>query len=352
MPDNIKRHIVIVDDNAVNLDLAENTLKEKYKLTKLISGEQLFKFLSRITPDMILLDIQMPEMNGYEVMKKLNENSEYKKIPVIFLTSQDGVYSEREGFKLGAKDFIKKPFDNEIMLSRIDTQMCLHAYSTNLEEVVDEKTKIIVDLQNALTLSFAEIIESRDGTTGCHVRNTTEYFELMLDAMVHEPAYKSQLPEVYISDLIKASTLHDIGKIGISDNILKKPGPLNQDEFENMKKHSKIGSDIIDKLISKSYVDKFLSFARDMALCHHERWNGTGYPNAIAGDDIPLYVRALSIVDVYDALTSIRPYKRAFSHSEAMEIISKDSGKFFDPALFDLFVKNEKLFEDLKKQGT
>lgn len=346
-----KKHIVVVDDEPVNLALAENALNGNYKLTKLISGDQLFKFLTRKKPDMILLDVQMPDMDGYEVLRRLSEDPLQKDIPVIFLTSQSDAASEKRGFRLGAKDFIRKPFDNEIMLARIKSQMELYDYRTHLEDVIDEKAAQITNLQHVLTISWAEMIESRDGTTGAHVRNTTAYFELLVKELASQPKHEAELPEALLSELLRASTLHDIGKIGISDTILKKPGPLDKDEFLQMKLHSQIGADMIGKIMTQTDFDTFLHYAKAMANFHHERWDGTGYPSGLKGLDIPIYVRALSVVDVYDALTSVRPYKRAFTHQEAMAIIDGDCGKFFDPDIFSAFVKIEDRVASLKKEG-
>lgn len=349
-----KRHIVVVDDEPVNLDIAEHALNDTYKLTKLISGEQLLRFLDRVQPDMILLDVFMPGMNGYETLSAIMKNPKIKDIPVIFLTSKIDTDSERLGFRLGAKDFIKKPFDNEIMLARVQSQIELHVYRTQLESVVEFKTNQIASLQHVLTVSWAEMIESRDGTTGAHVMHTTAYYELLIRTMAKLPAYAHELPEEIISDLLQASTLHDIGKIGISDAILKKPGPLDKEEFAQMQLHSQIGADILEKIIVKTAFDSFMNYAKDMAWFHHERWDGTGYPCRMKGAIIPLYVRALSIVDVYDALTSVRPYKRAFSHEEALEIMHGDCGKFFDPEIFAVFIANEQAFLQLhqKIKGT
>lgn len=346
-----QKHIVIVDDEPVNLALAGNALDGHYRLTKLISGEQLLQFLHRIKPDMILLDVQMPGMNGYEVLEKLLENPNTRSIPVIFLTSQNDGDSEKKGFRLGAKDFIRKPFDNEIMVARIQSQMELYSYRTHLEGVIDEKAAQIAHLQHTLTVSWAEMIESRDGTTGAHVRNTSTYFALLLQELANQPAYAKELPEAILEELYRASALHDIGKIGISDTILKKPGPLDQGEFTTMRTHSQIGADMITKIMSKTDFDIFLNYAKAMAWGHHERWDGTGYPRGLKGQDIPLYVRALSIVDVYDALTSVRPYKRAFTHQEALEIIEKDSGKFFDPDVFQTFLHVESAISGTQKEG-
>lgn len=346
-----KRHVVVVDDEPVNLEIAENALNGYYKLTKLISGEQLMKFLDRIKPDMILLDVQMPGMNGYDALKKIMENHSTQNIPVIFLTSQDSTDSERLGLRLGAKDFIRKPFDNEVMLSRIRSQMELYIYRNQLEEVIEQKTAQITDLQHVLTVSWAEMIESRDGTTGSHVRNTTGYYEILIKAMGEDPKYAQELQEEIRGELLRASTLHDIGKIGISDIILKKPMSLDECEFVQMKTHSQIGADMIEKIISKAYYDSFLNYAKEMAWFHHERWDGTGYPRKLKGLEIPTYVRALSIVDVYDALTSVRPYKKAFTHENALEIIKQDSGKFFDPDIFKVFMENEEKFRAFQKES-
>lgn len=332
-----QKHIVIVDDNPVNLDLAENVLKDSFKLSKLISGEQLLKFLSRIKPDMILLDIQMPGMDGYEIMQRIKQNPEWENIPVIFLTGQKDVDSEREGFRLGAKDFITKPFDNVVMLSRIRSQMELHQYRVGLEDVIFKKTKTIENLQHLITVSWAEMIESRDGTTGSHVRNTTRYFEELLNIIAEEPEYMEKMTEDIKNDLLRASSLHDIGKIAISDVVLKKPGSLTKEEYDDMKQHSKIGGDMIQKIIEETQPEEFLLYAKDMALLHHEKWDGTGYPMGLKGEEIPIYVRILSIADVFDALTSVRPYKKAFTLQEAMSIMLDERGEFFSPELFDIF---------------
>lgn len=346
-----QRHIVIVDDEPVNLELAQRALSVEYRITKLISGAQLLTFLTRVKPDMILLDVQMPDMNGYEVMEKINSNPETHTIPVIFLTAQDSLASEKKCLMLGAKDFIRKPFDNEIMLARVRSQMQLYLYRSHLEEIIERNTRQISELQHLLTVGMAEVIESRDGTTGCHVRNTTVYFEILIRTMADMPLYADELSG-NIDDLLRASALHDIGKIGISDAILKKPGSLDKFEFTEMKRHSEIGADLIGKIVAQSSFEKFLVYAQEMARYHHERWDGNGYPSGIKGTAIPSYVRALSIVDVYDALTAVRPYKRAFSHEEAIEIITQDNGKFFAPDIFEVFMSINEQMRAVVKEGT
>lgn len=345
-----RKHIVVVDDNPVNLELADTVLQEEFKVTKLISGEQLLKFLTRIIPDMILLDVQMPGMNGFETLAEIRKNPQYKNIPVIFLTGQKDSMSEKEGLQLGAQDFIGKPFNSEVMLTRIRAQLELYEYRNDLEQIVREQTQQVADLHRTITESWAEMVESRDGTTGSHIRNTTAYFKKFFAILLEMPNYADNFPAQMVEELSWASTTHDIGKIGISDNVLKKPGPLTTDEMADMKCHSAIGAGVIQKIIDSTISDdRFLEYSREMALWHHERWDGTGYPQRLRGNEIPLYVQVLSIVDVYDALTSIRPYKRAFSHEEALDIIQNDSGTFFNPELVDIFMAHESEFPSVKE---
>lgn len=338
-----RKHIVIVDDDKVNRELAEQVLEEEYHLTKLESGEALLKFLADTKPDMILLDIQMPGISGYETLEMIRLHKEWRDIPVIFLTGQSDIESERTGFRLGAKDFIKKPFDHVVMRSRIRSQMELYHYQTELQNIISDKTELVEELQHVITMGWAEVIESRDGTTGSHVRHTTSYYKVLLDLLNETPSYKERISKESQADLLRASALHDIGKIGISDMVLKKPGPLTSQEFDDMKKHVNIGAGMIQKIIDGTRPDKFLLYAKDMALYHHERWDGTGYPHGLQGNEIPLYVQLLTIADIYDALTAVRPYKRAFTFEEAFDIMNKDRGRFYSPALFDLIKDNREL---------
>ncbi len=342
-----KKHIVVVDDNPVNLDLAESVLKEEFRLTKLESGEALLSFLEHAHPDMILLDIQMPGISGYEALEMVRQREAWKDIPVIFLTAQNDVQSERTGFRLGAKDFIRKPFDPVVMVSRVKSQMELYQYQTELQEIVSDKTAEVEELQHVITVSWAEIIESRDGTTGSHVQHTTRYFEALLEIAGKSPAYRERLADEHVSDLLRASALHDIGKIGISDTVLKKPAALTPEEFAYMKTHAQIGADMIQKIIDRTHESRFLRYAHDMALYHHERWDGTGYPCGLREEEIPLHVQILTIADVFDALTAVRPYKRAFTFEEAVDIMRNDRSKFYSPNLFDTFMENREVFRRL-----
>ncbi len=364
MPDLSKKHILVVDDVPANLKFAEQLLEHKYRLTLAISGAQALKFLTKAEPDLILLDLNMPEMDGCTVIKKLKENPDTEKIPVIILTSEADSAMELKCLAMGAVDFIRKPFVTEIMLSRIETQIELNHYRHKLEYLVEEKTAVIERLQDVMSTCFAELVESRDGTTGGHIKNTTRYFSVFVKELAKHDKYKEILTPNYIRSLVRAAPLHDIGKIGINDSVLRKESKLDAEEFEHMKTHATIGGDTfknifnavegvhhhselgaytLDKIcdtmdVPESADTAFLHTAREMALYHHERWNGTGYPTGISGEQIPLCARILSIVDVYDALTSKRSYKEAFSHEMAMRIIIEDRGVFFDPDLTDIFV--------------
>lgn len=358
------KHILVVDDVPANLKYAQKLLGDRYRLTLASSGMQALKFLQKNAPDLILLDVNMPEMDGCAVLKVLKNDQATAKLPVIILTSEINSDMELRCLNLGAVDFIRKPFITEIMLSRIETQLELSGYRNKLEYMVDEKTAVIERLQDVMSYCFAELVESRDGTTGGHIKNTTRYFVIFLDELALLDGYKDILTPDYKKKLVRAAPLHDIGKIGISDSILRKETVLSKEEFDHMKTHTNIGGDtflhifssvegaahhsqmgamaidnIFDNMdVTESADTDFLHIARDMALYHHERWNGTGYPTGISGEKIPLCARILSIVDVYDALTSKRSYKDAFSHEKAMQIIIEDKGIFFDPALTDIFV--------------
>ncbi len=374
MTDKTKKHILVIDDVPANLKYAEQLLEEKYRLTLAISGAQALKYLTKNEPDLILLDLNMPEMDGCTVLTKLKENPVTENIPVIILTSEVDVSTELKCLALGAVDFIRKPFVTEIMLSRIETQIELSEYRHKLEYLVEEKTEVIERQQDVMSTCFAELVESRDGTTGGHIKNTTRYFAVFVNELAKYDKYKNILTPKYIRNLVRAAPLHDIGKIGINDCVLRKESRLDAEEFEHMKTHVTIGGDTFQNIFSSvegahhhsqlgaAAIEKacgsidvpdnsdtaFLHTARDMALYHHERWNGTGYPTGISGEDIPLCARILSIVDVYDALTSKRSYKEAFSHEKAMQIIIEDKGVFFDPDLTDIFVSiNDKIKECL-----
>lgn len=342
-------HIVIVDDNVTNLKFAEQALKPYYKVTLLTSAAQTMKFLSKCTPDLILLDINMPEINGYEIFSTIKSIDRLKQIPIIFLTALNDVESELKCLKLGALDFISKPFAPELMLSRIKIHLELATYRKNLEFLVNEKTRTIERLQDSMVVGLAELVECRDGETGGHIKRTAKYLEILVRAMLNAGFYADILTEEYIHNIIRSAPLHDIGKIGISDNILLKQGGFDKNERDYMKQHTTLGGMALQKVIDATDGENFLYVARDMALCHHEKWDGTGYPSGISGHSIPLCARIMAIADVYDALTSKRPYKKPFSHSKAVDIIVNSSGTHFEPCIVDVFESVSDSFNNISQ---
>ncbi|EKQ53412.1 MULTISPECIES: HD domain-containing phosphohydrolase [unclassified Clostridium] len=330
-------HILIVDDNVTNLKFAEQSLKPHYKVTLLTSAVQTMKFLLKNTPDLILLDIKMPGINGYEILNTIKSIDRLSKIPVIFLTAVNDTESELKCLKLGAVDFIGKPFIPELMLSRIKIHLELASYRKNLETLVREKTETIENLQDSMVIGLAELVECRDGETGGHIKRTAKYLEILVYAMSEADLYSDILTDEYIRNIIRSAPLHDIGKIGISDSILLKQGNYDEAERDYMKQHTTLGGMALQKLIDATDDESFLYVAKDMALCHHEKWDGTGYPSGLSKYSIPLCARIMAIADVYDALTSERPYKKPFTHEKAAEIIIDSAGTHFEPCIVDVF---------------
>lgn len=333
------KHLLIVDDDVTNLKQAQATLENEFQVTLLTAGKQALKFLGKQMPDLILLDIEMPAMTGFEVVAQLKIDLPNLTVPIIFLTGLTQTDIEVKALSIGVVDFIHKPFVPEIMLSRIRLQLELSDYRRNLEGLVREKTAQIEKLQDAISISIAELVGCRDGYTGVHVKRVCDYLRILLRTMLQQGVYADELNETFVVGMMQAAALHDIGKVGINDAILGKPDKFTADEFELMKQHSRLGGETLQHAIDHTACESFLYLARDMAFAHHEKWNGTGYLRQLAGDKIPLCARIVAIVDVYDALTSERPYKKPFPHSEAVEIIKKESGQSFEPILVDTFLK-------------
>jgi len=345
--------IIMVDDDMTNLTIAQNSLAEKYNIATVPSGEKLFRILEKITPDLILLDIEMPDMDGYSVIKELKSNRNTAHIPVIFLTGKIDPESEIKGLNLGAVDYITKPFSRELLIQRIELHMTLEKqkkelqkYNLSLEHEVDRKTKTVFELQNVILETVAELVERRDNVTGGHIERTQHYLRLLTDFLLEHDVYTKELLSWDMGLVIMSSQLHDVGKISIKDSILMKQGKLSPEEFEIMKMHTIYGMDIIKKIAEGATESDFLMHAGILAGSHHEKWNGEGYPYALKGEEIPLQGRLMALVDVYDALTNERPYKTAFSHRKSVEIIRKEKGGHFDPAIVDVFLRHEKAFEN------
>jgi len=345
--------IFLVDDNITNLTMGRNVLAKHYSVATVDSGERLLKMLEKAIPDMILLDVEMPEMNGYEVIKIIKSKHETKNIPVIFLTAKTDGDSELEGLSLGAIDYITKPFSPPLLLKRIETHLLIESqrrellnYNKNLQNLVEAKTKTVLELQNAILKAMAELVESRDDITGKHIERTQGYLGLLVDALSSRKLNAEEMSNWNIDLVLRSSQLHDIGKIAVKDEILKKPGKLTDEEFAEIKKHPACGEEIIEKIKHNTNEHEFLEHAKIFAGSHHEKWDGTGYPKGLKGREIPLQGRLMAIADVYDALVSERPYKKAFSHEDAVKIISESNGTHFDPDLVSVFLEISDKFNE------
>ncbi len=333
-----KKIILMVDDVALNHATARAVLEDCYELFEATSGEEAFRMLKRICPDLILLDVVMPDMNGMEVLKKLKSIPAYKDIPVIFLTADTSPEAEVEGFQLGIVDYITKPFVPMVMKKRIETQIELAQYQKDLEESVSKKIAEMEQMYDLIAVSFAGLVESRDGVTGVHLKNTAIYFAAFISHLKTMAKYKAYLPPSVVKKACRCAPLHDVGKIAIRDNVLQKPASLSEDEFENMKLHAIIGGELFDYLEGRIPDTEFANIASQIAKSHHERWDGKGYPQGLKGEEIPLLARIMAIVDVYDAMTSKRPYKEPISHEKTMAFIASSAGTQFDPALVNEFL--------------
>ena len=358
----IQRHtIILVDDILTNLTAAKNILKTFYQVIPVSSAHEMFEVLEDVTPDLILLDIEMPEMDGYEAIKKLKSDEHHADIPVIFLTALEDSANEIEGFDLGAADYITKPFSAPMLLKRIEkellferqkkdlfkTQAELKDNLENLENKVNEKIGTVNRLHNAVFDTVVEMVELRDSYTGGHIVRTQMYMRVLIEEIIREGVYADEVSDWDMDSLLTAAKLHDVGKIAVSDVILGKNAKLEKDEFETMKSHVSAGVDAIDKILSKTGEDDFYNHALRMAGTHHEKWDGSGYPIGLKGLNIPLEGRLMAIADVYDALISKRQYKDLMSHEQACEIIEEGAGKHFDPALVKVFRNIKDAFQKI-----
>ena len=359
-----REKIVILDDDMANLTMGSHILKTFYDVTPVSSAAKFQDILFKVAPSLVLLDIEMPEMNGFEVIKKMKANPRFADIPVIFLTSKNDVPSEVEGFELGGADYISKPFSPPILLKRIENQLLilkqkkdllanqekLKDYADHLQEKVLEKTKDLIDLQNAVLVTVSDLVEFRDKLTGSHILRTQLYLKALVEELVKEGIYKDVISKWDIDLFIASAPLHDVGKIAITDLILNKPDKLTIDEFEIMKTHVTAGIDAIERIMHHTNNHAFLKHALLVAGTHHEKWDGTGYCTGLKGDNIPMEGRLMAISDVYDALISVRSYKKALTHEEACRIMEGNSGTNFDPVLVGVFKNVEAEFNRIARE--
>lgn len=348
--------ILVVDDTPDNLTLMSGLLKDKYRVKLCNNGERaLLIAAADPSPDLILLDIMMPGIDGYEVCARLKSDPATQHIPVIFLTAKSDIEDERHGLELGAVDYITKPVSPPILMARVKAHLALKSAAdflrdknAYLEEEVVRRTQEVSAIQDVTIMVMASLAETRDTETGNHIRRTQNYVKILALQLKAHPRFATFLNERNIQMLYKSAPLHDIGKVGIPDRILLKPGKLTPEEFEIMKTHTTLGRDAIDHAESMLGMPvDFLNVAKEIALSHQEKWDGSGYPQGLKGDDIPIAARLMAVADVYDALISRRVYKAPIPHEQAVEIVRQGRGQHFDPDVVDAFLASSDVFHEI-----
>lgn len=352
-----KAIILVVDDTPDNLTLMSGLLKDNYLVKVANSGARALKIAqSETPPDLILLDIMMPEMDGYEVCRRLKADTKTRDIPIIFLTAKTEVIDETLGFELGASDYITKPISPPIVLARVETHLAIKRVqdflkdkNTYLASEVNKRTAEVMAIQDVTINAMASLAETRDNETGNHIRRTQRYVRVLAEKLRYNPRFAHFLNDDKTIELLyKSAPLHDIGKVGIPDRILLKPGRFEPEEFEIMKTHTTLGRDAILQAEKDLGVEMpFLKYAKEIAYSHQEKWDGSGYPQGLSGDDIPISARLMAVADVYDALISRRVYKAPMPHEKAVEIIKEGKGTHFDPDMADAFLELQDEFKKI-----
>ncbi len=344
--------LLIVDDTPASLDILVDSLGSIYPIRVATNGIEALEAVKEEIPDLILLDVVMPGMDGFEVCRRLKEKEETRDIPVLFLTALNDIREKSQGFTLGAADYITKPFDTREVRMRVETHLSaklarslLKDENHILEELVKRKTVELQNTQDVAIFTAASLAETRDKETGNHLLRTQAYIRILAENAA-KGVYREILDSAAIERIVKSSPLHDIGKVGIPDKILLKPGRLTEEEFNEMKHHTVYGRDTLLRAVSRIKGTPFLDTATEIAYTHHEKWNGRGYPQQLKGEEIPISGRLMAIADVYDALISKRVYKDQLSHNRAVEIIREDSGTSFDPELVLIFLEHHEEFRD------
>ena len=349
-----KFNILVVDDTPDNLIMMSELLKDEYKVKVANNGEKALKISqSQTPPDLILLDIMMPVMDGYEVCRQLKANPQTQHIPVIFLTAKTDATDETKGLEIGAIDYITKPINPAILMARVKTHLdikrmqdFLRNQNSFLEAEIIKRTREITAIQDVTIHAMASLAETRDNETGNHIRRTQNYVRVLAQKLRHHPRFAHFLDDDKIIELLyKSAPLHDIGKVGIPDKILLKPGRFEPEEFEVMKQHPALGrSAILNAEYELGLEVPFLKYAKEIAYAHQEKWDGSGYPLGLSGDNIPISARLMAVADVYDALISRRVYKEGMSHEQAVKLIIEGRGSHFDPDITDAFLELQEDF--------
>lgn len=350
--------VLVVDDTPENLQLMRGLLRERYRVRLANSGETALELVRQEPrPDLVLLDIMMPGLDGYQVCQQLKADRLTREIPVIFLTAMDQETDQEKGFACGCVDYITKPISPPLVLARVATHVSLKMANDQLahnnhylQAEVEQRTLEVQKVQEVTIMAMASMAETRDNETGMHIRRTQNYVKALAEELHRDSPYADELSDTVIELLFKSAPLHDIGKVGVPDGILLKPGKLTADEFQLMKKHAEMGARIIasaERLLDAP--SSFLRFAREIAHRHHENWDGSGYPDGLAGTAIPLSARLMAVADVYDALISKRCYKLSFSHADACEFIENQKGIKFDPIVVQAFQRLQDRFAEIAR---
>ncbi|CAA7620018.1 Response regulator receiver modulated metal dependent phosphohydrolase [Candidatus Terasakiella magnetica] len=351
--------ILVVDDAPDNITVIGNLLKGRYSVKAAKGGAAALLLIeSGVLPDLVLLDVMMPDMDGYEVCRRLKADPATAHIPVIFLTAKAEEEDERYGLEIGGADYVTKPISPPVLELRIANQLALQegrraleGRNAHLETEVRRRVNELAEVQDATIRAMAALTETRDNDTGNHIRRTQIYVRLLAERLRDNGCYSALLNDEYIDLLYKSAPLHDIGKVGIPDSVLLKPGRLTPEEFEIIKTHAALGGDTLAGIErSLSTPSSFLRLAREIAMSHHEKWDGSGYPQGLRGEDIPLSARIMAIADVFDALTCKRPYKEPFSHDAAVEMIRSGSGTHFAPVIVEAFLQIEGEFAEIARK--
>lgn len=342
----VKPTVLVIDDSVSNLSLVSGLLREHYTVKIAKDGVKGLQLTQQEQPDLLLLDIMMPGLDGYDVCQLLKTDQATQHIPIIFLTSQTAEEDEQKGLELGAVDYITRPINPRILVSRIRAHLAdaqnsrtMRVNNEYLEYEVTKRARQVTAMQDLTILAMASLSETRDVDTGNHLRRTQGYVRALANQMRHRGAHPDFLTEEVVDILYRCAPLHDIGKVAIPDRILLKPGRFTPDEFEIMKRHPALGRAALEKaqrLAGGS--NDFLDIAKDVIYAHHERWDGKGYPEGLRGDEIPVGARLMAVADVYDALISRRVYKEGMSHEAATAMIVAEQGTHFDPAVVDAFL--------------
>ncbi len=334
-----RSRVLIVDDAPENIRILSEVLKEKYIVMFACNGKDALRLAQGLpAPDIILLDVIMPEMNGYEVCLGLKTSPITNHIPVLFITAQNDETEEAHGLTLGAVDYISKPFRSSLVTTRVENQLELKRYRDRLNDLVHERTRELSLTHEVTIEAMATLAEWRDPETGAHIRRTQLYVQALAEHLAKSPKYAAELTREVREMLYLSAPLHDVGKISISDNVLRKPDRLTPEEFDEIKQHTTRGKDILAASEKKLGKDSFLSIARTIAHSHHERWDGKGYPQGLVGEEIPLSAQIMSVADVYDALRSHRVYKPVMPHKDVRALIFEGRGTQFAPDVVDAFM--------------